>query len=64
MRKLFGYVRYDTEDAIAAMNALNRHASRLFRNFFQPSVKLLKKIRIGSKLKRVYDAPKTPWERV
>ncbi len=33
-------------------------------NFFLPSVKLVKKIRIGSKLKRVYDKPKTPFQRV
>ena len=64
VRKLFGYVRYDTEEAVNAMNGLNRHPLRLFQNFFQPSVKLRKKIRIGSRLKRIYDAPKTPWERV
>lgn len=64
VRKHFGYVRYDSPEAVDAMNAFNRHTLRLFQNFFQPSVKLLKKIRIGSKLKRVYDAPKTPWQRV
>ena len=36
----------------------------LFQNVFQPSVKLLKKIRKGSRLTRVYDKPKTPWQRV
>jgi len=27
-------------------------------------VKLIKKVRVGSKLKRIYDAPKTPFQRV
>ncbi|OIO35548.1 MAG: hypothetical protein AUJ76_02350 [Candidatus Omnitrophica bacterium CG1_02_41_171] len=35
-----------------------------FTNFFQPSVKLVKKVRIGSKLKRIYNKPKTPFQRV
>ena len=33
-------------------------------NLFQPSVKLLRKERVGSKLRRVYDAPRTPLERL
>lgn len=64
VRKLLGYGRYDTAAAVAAMNNLYRHELRNFQNFFQPSVKLIKKVRIGSRLQRVYDAPKTPWQRV
>lgn len=64
VRKLLGYVRYDSPTAVVAINALYRHPVRCFQNFFQPSVKLLKKVRIGSRLKRVYDAPQTPWQRV
>jgi hypothetical protein len=33
-------------------------------NLFQPSVKLMKKIRVGSHLTRVYDAAQTPLDRV
>jgi hypothetical protein len=33
-------------------------------NLFLPSVKLLKKVRVGSKVRRVYDGPRTPFERV
>lgn len=64
VRKLLGYGRYDTAAAVAAMNNLYRHELRDFQNFFQPSVKLIKKVRTGSRLRRVYDAPKTPWQRV
>jgi len=46
------------------MNDLYRNELRLFQNLFQPSVKLAKKVRIGSKLKRVYDQPQTPFQRV
>src|SRR6267378_3067133 len=46
------------------MNDLYRRELRLWLNLYLPSVKLLKKIHVGSKLRRVYDGPKTPFERV
>lgn len=64
VRKLLGYVRYDTQDVVDAMNDLYRHELRWFQNFFQPCVKLKSKIRIGSKLTRRYEKAKTPWQRV
>src|SRR5437764_1192921 len=64
VRKLFGYVRYDTPAACTAMHALYAHELRLFQNLFLPSVKLARKERVGSRLRRRYDAPCTPFERV
>lgn len=64
VRKLMGYVRYDSQEALSAMNDLYRNELSLFQNLFQPSVKLVKKVRVGSKLKRVYEKPKTPFQRV
>lgn len=64
VRKLMGWDRYDTQQAVDAMNTLYSNELRLFMNLFLPSMKLLKKQRIGSKLKRVYDKPKTPFQRV
>lgn len=64
VRKIFGYCRYDSEIALQLMNDLYRHELRWFMNFFQPSVKLVKKVRIGSKIKRIYDKPKTPFQRL
>ena len=64
VRKLLGYVRYDSPEALDAMNALYRHELRLFQNLFLPSVKLLKKVRVGARVRRVYDRPHTPLERV
>jgi transposase InsO family protein len=64
VRKLLGWERYDTHEAVEAMNDLYRHELRLWLNLFLPSVKLVKKVRVGSKVRRVYDGPRTPFERV
>ena len=64
VRKLLGYVRYDSPAAQAAIHALYRHELRLFQNLFLPSVKLLRKERVGARVRRRYDAPRTPLERV
>ena len=64
VRKLLGYVRYDTPAAQAAIQALYRGDLRLFQNFFLPSVKLLRKERVGARVRRRYDAPQTPLDRV
>ena len=64
VRKLLGYVRYASPAAVAAMNDLYRAELRLFQNLFLPSVKLVTKVRVGSRLRRRYDRPQTPLERV
>jgi len=46
------------------MNELYRAELRLFQNCFLPSVKLVKKVRVGSRVRRRYDRPQTPLERV
>jgi len=64
VRKLMGWDRYDTPAAVKAMNDLYRNELRLWLNLFQPSAKLLKKVRVGSKLRRRYDLPRTPLDRL
>ena len=64
VRKFIGYDRYDTDEAVDAMNDLYENELRLWMNLFQPSVKLVKTIRRGSRLKRMYDAPQTPLDRL
>jgi transposase InsO family protein len=64
VRKLLGYVRYDTPAAQAAIQTLYRGDLRLFANVFLPSVKLLRKERVGGRVRRRYDAPQTPLDRV
>ena len=64
VRKLLGWERYDRPEAVEAINDLYRNELRLWLNLFLPSVKLAKKVRVGSKLRRRYDGPRTPFERV
>jgi hypothetical protein len=46
------------------MNILYRNYCSLLQNFFLPQVKLIRKTRIGSRYKREYTAPMTPYERL
>ena len=64
VRKLLGWDRYDTPQAGEAMNDLYRNELGLWMNLFQPSVKLLRKIRVGSRLRRQYGPAETPLDRV
>lgn len=63
VRKVVGYDRYDSPRALAALNALYADL-RLLQNLWLPSVKLVTKTRVGSRLRRVYDPPQTPLDRV
>ena len=46
------------------MNDIYRNYLNLLINFFIPSVKLVAKQRIGSKIIKRYDKPKTPLQRL
>lgn len=63
VRRAVGYLRYDTDEELITLNELYRHL-RLYTNFFQPSMKLIEKTRIGSKVTKKYDIPTTPYQRV
>jgi len=64
VRRIIGYLRLDTEEERDLLNDLYRNELRLYINFFQPSGKLISKQRVGSKVKRIYDKPKTPYQRL
>jgi hypothetical protein len=63
IRRNIGYVRYEGQ---AAVDAMNEYYSllRLYSNFFLPQTKLLGKIRVGGKVRKKYDKPKTPFRRL
>lgn len=63
VRKLVGYARYDTTAELAVMRELYGY-ERLYKNFFQPAMKLVAKVREGGKIHRRYDEPKTPYQRL
>ena len=64
VRKLLGRDRYDSRAAVEAINTVYRQELRWWMNLYLPSVKLVKKVRVGSKMRRVYSPARTPWERV
>jgi hypothetical protein len=63
VRQVVGYDRLVGEHAYRQLTELYR-ALRLYVNCFQPSMKLLSKQRDGKKVRRVYDAAKTPLQRL
>ena len=64
VRRLLGYVRYDSVEAREAINDLYRQELRRFQNLFLPSVKLASKKRVGSRLRRRYEPAQTPLQRL
>ena len=64
VRKILGYLRYDTFAELSIINDLYRGDLRLYKNFLQPVMKLVSKERIGGSVKRKYDAPKTAYQRL
>lgn len=64
VRQLFGYQRIETQEIVDMMNDLYENEWTLLYNYFMPQMKLIEKDRIGSKIKRKYDKPKTPYQRL
>jgi hypothetical protein len=62
-RRYIGYDRYEGGEPCRFINALYERL-RLYVNFFQPSLKLVKKIRNGTRVSKFYDEAKTPYQRV
>ena len=64
VRATFGYGRLDFKLAVQLMNNVYRKEWRDLQNDFYPKMKLLKKTRIGSKIRRVMSKPLTPYARL
>lgn len=64
VRQYLGYQRIDKFEIVEMMNDLYRNYLNLLINFFIPSVKLIAKQRVGSKIIKRYDKPKTPLQRL
>ena len=64
VKKFVGYMRYDTENELNVLNDLYRNELRLYKNFFQPVIKLIQKERVKGRIHRKYDKPRTPFQRV
>ena len=63
IRRNIGYDRYE---GLKSVELLNQYYSllRLYTNFFLPQTKLIEKKRIGAKIIKKYEIPKTPYQRI
>jgi hypothetical protein len=62
VRQTVGYQRFDTAAELMVLQRLYA-TLRLYTNFFQPTMKLKSKERFGSRVKKSYHAPQTPYQR-
>ena len=63
VRNLFGYDRLESPLLMEQMNRIYKVWNRL-HNFFLPSFKLKEKVRVGAKIKKIFDTPQTPAQRL
>jgi hypothetical protein len=63
LRRNTGYLRYDKPEHAAILRELYGYLN-LYVNYFQPTMILREKHRIGAKAIRKYDFPKTPYQRI
>lgn len=64
VRELFGYDRFDDRELVALMNDIYQNYFNPLQNFFLPTMKILSKNRIGGRIIKRYDVPKTPFQRL
>jgi hypothetical protein len=63
VRKIIGYGKFDTYEQLDIIKRIE--VLLVFhQNYFQPSQKLISKIRIGAKIKKKYDIAQTPAQRL
>jgi hypothetical protein len=63
IRGYIGYRRFDTASEHQALSHLYHSLCPLL-NYFLPTVKLIDKQRVGSKVRKVYDKPLSPYQRL
>lgn len=63
VRQLFGYERFEHEALVPLMNRVYATWS-LLRNHFHPTFKLKRKEKQGSRYRRHYETPQTPYQRL
>jgi hypothetical protein len=63
VRRTVGYLRYDTPEELALLEAIYQRQT-LLTNYFYPWMKLVGKSRRGARVYRRYDVPRTPCQRL
>lgn len=64
VRRWLGYRRFENPKITDLLNNLYKKEWRLYQNFFLPSVKLIEKRRVGSRIFRIHSPALTPYQRV
>lgn len=64
VRELFGYERFEDPELVELMNEIYQDYWSPLQNFFLPTFKLKEKVRVGAKIKKKYETPKTPYQRL
>jgi hypothetical protein len=64
VRQYLGYQRFAQPHLAKLLDSLYCSQWRLLMNFFIPSTKLIAKKRVGAKIKKLYDEPQTPFQRL
>ena len=64
VRELFGYERMEDPALAEFMNEIYRDYWNPLQNFFIPTFKLVSKTRVGARIVKKYDLPKTPYDRL
>jgi len=64
VRSLFGYSRFEDPELVQRMNEIYQAYWNPLWNYFTPCMKLKSKTRIGGRVKKQYDDPKTPAQRL
>lgn len=64
VRQLLGYDRLDTQWDVDYINDLYENYWLVLWNFFTPVMKLKSKTRVGGRIVKVHDEPKTPFHRL
>lgn len=63
VRRWVGYGRFDTQEQVSLLNEFYE-LFRLYSNFYLPVQKLVSRERVGSRVKKKYDKPATPFLRI
>jgi hypothetical protein len=64
VRSLFRYDRFEDPELVQRMNEIYQAYWNPLWNYFTPCLKLKAKTRVGGKVKKIYDTPKTPVQRL
>lgn len=64
VRQLFGYGRFDDPNLVGLMNEIYDAYWCPLQNYFTPVMKIIAKERVGGRVKKTYDKPQTPAQRL